>query len=142
MDFDLTIPPEAEFQSSVGLRQAIGLTAVYDHPTGVYATVSLAPEGGPLREVARRRIAGRASGPEGWQPLVADLSGWAGQRVTLRIEVRSDEPIVAPRLAWFGSPRLARSPSARGSSRPIGRVRSRRHDVDRGAGPEDRLDDR
>jgi len=142
MDFDLTIPPDAEFQSSVGLRQAIGLTAVYDHPTAVYATVSLAPEGGRLQEIARRRIPSRAGGPGGWQPLVADLSRWAGQRVTLRLEVRSDEPIAAPRLAWFGSPRLARSPNAQGRSGAVGRVPSRRHDVDGGPRTKDRLDDR
>ena len=142
VDFDLTVPDAAEFQAGVGLWQAIGMTAAYEHPKGVYATVSVQPQDGTLREVARRRVPDRANARGDWQPLVADLSQWSGQPITLRLEVRAERPIAHPRLGWFGSPRIARSPAAarRSARGPVERAGG--DDVDRGAGAADRLQDR
>lgn len=142
IEFDLTVPPAARFQADVGLWQTIGLTAAYDHPKDVYATVSVLPEGDRLREVARRRVLAGEYLQRGWQPLEADLSAWSGQKITLRLEVRSNRPLSEPRLAWFGSPRLALAPSderssARGRAAPPGR-----QDVNGRPGPANRLDHR
>jgi hypothetical protein len=45
-----------------------------------------------------------------WTPLEADLSAYAGQRVTLRLELIPDKPLARDFLAWWGSPRIALRP--------------------------------
>lgn len=110
IDFELVVPPAARFQSDIALGQTIGLTRPYEHPSGVDAVVSIAPDGESLRELVRRRIETVASPHHSWLPIEADLARWAGQRVTLRLEIRSIRTIADDRLAWFGSPRLATPP--------------------------------
>ena len=42
-----------------------------------------------------------------WSPLGVDLSGFAGQSVTLRLQVRFDWPIQRGDCGWWGSPPIA-----------------------------------
>jgi hypothetical protein len=42
-----------------------------------------------------------------WLPLEADLSPYAGARVTLRLEVIPETPLGPVTVASFGSPRIA-----------------------------------
>jgi hypothetical protein len=42
-----------------------------------------------------------------WTPLEADLSAWAGQRVTLRIELLTQMSPGPDDLGFVGSPRIA-----------------------------------
>jgi hypothetical protein len=120
IDFDLRVPPDARFQSSIALWQTIGLTSPYEHPRDVDVVVSLvalSPESvlprsgsGPRTELVRRRVLAGTGQQHGWLPLEADLAEWAGGRVALRLEIQSDRTIVNEPLAWFGSPRLATPP--------------------------------
>jgi len=110
IDFELVVPPAARFQSDIALWQTIGLTRPYEHPLGVDLVVSLTPEGGGQHELVRQRIERDSSPRDRWLPIEADLTQWAGQRVTLRLEIHSTRPITEDRLAWFGSPRLATPP--------------------------------
>jgi len=42
-----------------------------------------------------------------WLPLSVDLSRFAGHRVTLRLELRSEQEILPEhRMSWWGSPRI------------------------------------
>ncbi len=47
-----------------------------------------------------------------WHPLEADLSAYAGERATLRLELTSDAPIAPGAMAFWGSPRIALPPEA------------------------------
>lgn len=107
IDFDLTLPDDAVFQSSVALWQTIGLTSPYEHPRNVHVVVLLRSEGESFQELARRRVLEGRGQSHGWLPLEADLSPWSGQKVTLRLELRSDRTLGRGRLGWFGSPRVA-----------------------------------
>jgi hypothetical protein len=111
IDFEVTVPADATFRSGVALWRTIGLTAAYEHPRDVDVVVSLAGEDGVRVELARRRVLEGRSQSHGWLPLEADLAAWAGQRVTLRLELRADRTIEPGQLAWFGSPRLTTSPT-------------------------------
>jgi len=120
IDFEVDVPPGAEFQSDIGLWQTIGLTSPYQHPRGADVSVSIGPlpdEGAsgtpnaPMRELVRQRVLEPGTPDAGrWRPIRADLSRYAGQRVRLRLEVRSSPPLGDDPLAWFGSPRLALPP--------------------------------
>ena len=47
-----------------------------------------------------------------WTPVEIDLSPWAGQRVTLRMELETPYWIEPGTLSWVGSPRLVRGREA------------------------------
>jgi hypothetical protein len=53
-----------------------------------------------------------------WIPVEADLSTWAGQRVTLRIEVIASRRLArtrVDRIGYLGSPRIARRAADEGA---------------------------
>ncbi len=112
IDFELEIPDAAVFQAGVGYRGLVSVDHRYEHPRGSTVSVSVARGGADagFEEIARRRIDDSPRGGRRWTPLEADLSAFAGERVTLRLELRTRRPIVGDRLAWWGSPRIARRP--------------------------------
>ena len=65
---------------------------------GTFTTIAETPV--MTREVDFRR----------WTPLEADLSAWAGQRVTLRIELVTTQSPGRGHLGYVGSPRIALRP--------------------------------
>ncbi len=112
LDFELEIPPNAEFQAGVGYRGLVSVDHLYIHPAGTTLSVSVARAGGPFEELASQRIDDRAAGGRRWTPLRADLADYAGERVTLRLEVKASQPIRGDLLAWWGSPRIAVRPGS------------------------------
>jgi len=113
IDFDVEIPGEAVFQMGIGLPRTIGLTSPYTHPRDVDIVVSLRTGDDPdarFRELERVTLPRDGSRPTGWTPLETSLDAWAGERVTLRLEVQSATTLGRHRLAWFGSPRIALRP--------------------------------
>jgi len=109
LDFRLEVPPDAVFQADVGYRGLVSIDHQYIHPPGTTAVVSLRPEDADrFTELLAVRIPDGPRAGRRWRPVQADLSAWAGQRVTLRLEFRTREPLrPGRRLAWFGSPRIA-----------------------------------
>jgi hypothetical protein len=120
IDFELTIPPDAVFQAGVGFRGLVSVDHQYEHPKGTTLVVAIRRED---RESSGDGHAGRAArfervaevkiddGPRGgrsWRPVEVDLGAWAGERATLRLEVRARQGIRGDRLSWWGSPRIAR----------------------------------
>jgi hypothetical protein len=110
IDYELEIPPNARFQASAGFRSMVGLRDLYWHPAGTRVAVSIR-RGGSFERLSTLRIDdARRSGPF-WRPLEVDLSAYAGQRVTLRLEVLLDSPLEPGLLASWGSPRIALPPA-------------------------------
>jgi hypothetical protein len=118
LDFDVTIPERAVFQGSVGLRRLDDFSIRHKHPPVTSLRASLRPvdatqtTGGPTGEFARLvespAMQGRFAGRH-WTHLEADLSDYAGQRVTLRLELIASRSLPGDSIGWWGSPRIALS---------------------------------
>jgi len=108
IDFEIAVPPRAIFEAGVGLRAVPGPSGPEQHADALELQV-LARVGngaGPFALLASEPVRfGPGSGTT-WKPLEADLSAFAGQDVTLRLQA---VPLANGRpgsLAWWGSPRL------------------------------------
>jgi hypothetical protein len=117
VDFELSIPDRAVFQAGVGYRGLVSVDHQYFHPPGTTLAVWIRA-GGRFERVASLRVDDRLRAGRSWVPLEADLAAWAGQRVTLRLEVQAKRPIPPGQLGWFGSPRIAIRPPAGPSPAP------------------------
>jgi hypothetical protein len=111
LDFDLAIPPDAVFQSGVGYRGLSSVNRRYIHPPDTTARVSIRPEGAEAFETLLAiAIDDRPAAGRRWRAVEADLSHFAGQRATLRLEFQTQRAPQPDALAWFGSPRIALRP--------------------------------
>jgi hypothetical protein len=111
LDFELAIPAGAVFQAGVGYRGLSSVNHRYLHPPGTTARVSIRPEGAEAFETLLAiAIDDRPAAGRRWRAIEADLSRFAGQRATLRLEFRADRAPQPDALAWFGSPRIALRP--------------------------------
>jgi hypothetical protein len=111
IDFDLTIPEGAIFQADVGFPEATGFKAVYTHPPASQMVVSIKTNGEFQRLVAKNVLTTKKK-LRRWTPIEVDLSRFAGQDVTLRLQLRNSRPIRRIELGWWGSPRIALRPDA------------------------------
>jgi hypothetical protein len=106
LDFDLELPAGAVFQADAGMWLINGQGNIYRHPLRSLLRVSIGRDGSftPIAETAAM-----TSGVDWrrWTPLEADLSDWAGQRVTLRIELVTTQSPAPRDLGFVGSPRIA-----------------------------------
>jgi hypothetical protein len=111
VDFTLDVPAGGAFQGDVGLGGLPTSVGLLQQTAGIRLSLSvLTPDG--LHPVASVELAPDPGGERRWQPLAADLSPWAGQRVTLRIGADATTPLAQPTIAWLGSPRIIVSRSA------------------------------
>ena len=109
IDFDLSIPPDAVFQSSVGYPTATGYARVYTQPLNSLMMLSVKTEDG-FRVLSEKRVLKRAPTPRTivrWEPFEVDLAEFAGRDVTLRLSLKPKRPLRQTLLAWWGSPRIA-----------------------------------
>jgi hypothetical protein len=75
--------------------------------------VSIALEDGPFETLVERRVDDSKRAGRHWTPVEADLAAWAGQRVTLRLELVPDRAIARrEEISWWGSPRIAGPPAS------------------------------
>lgn len=137
IDFELDIPPNAIFQGDVGYPQVRSTHRNYRHPLSSRLRVSIKREAKKPKKIAvtreqhlrereeaheefevlweRQVLINRKSSlfREAWIPMEVDLSEYAGEHVTLRLELASTNPL--PRIwsedivGWWGSPRIALS---------------------------------
>ena len=111
LDYDIQVPPDAVFRAGVGYRGLVSVDHQYLHPKGTPLSVSIGRDG-RFERVVSKRIDDAPRAGRRWTPVEADLSPWAGQRVTLRLEVEAHRPIQGDRVAWWGSPRIVVPPPA------------------------------
>jgi hypothetical protein len=106
IDFEIDVPVDAVFQADVGYPVAIRAWRSHLHPERCRMVVSIGREG-EFEEVAVKRVLDTAKPTRRWTPIEVDLSPYAGQRVTLRLQLIPDSPLDSRKLAWWGSPRIA-----------------------------------
>lgn len=109
IDFDVEIPEGAVFQASLGYPAASGAGRFLEHPPASLSILSIRTDGGFV-PIGRKRIDLRRDRVRQWRPFEVDLSEYAGRRVTLRLEMRTDWLIRGFLVAWWGSPRVALRP--------------------------------
>jgi len=107
IDFEVDVPERAVFQADASLDRVFGTDEIFGIPWRSRVVVSIGRPGEmvPLAEVT---LENPFSGK--WLPLEADLARWAGQRVTLRMEVIPPARRPVGRVAeigYLGSPRIA-----------------------------------
>jgi hypothetical protein len=107
LDFRIEVPEGGRFQAGVGFRGVAGRR----QPDGLRFSVSVGVEG-RFETVAERRVDFASEGRgRTWLPLEADLSAWAGRRVTLRLAAERERPIRGRAHALWASPRIAGPPA-------------------------------
>jgi hypothetical protein len=109
IDFDLKIPEDAIFQADVGFPEATGFKAVYKHPPATQMVLSIKTDG-EFKRLAAKKVLTTTKAVRRWTPFEVDLSEFAGQDVTLRLQLRTSRPFRRVELAWWGSPRIAIRP--------------------------------
>jgi hypothetical protein len=108
IDFDVEIPEGGVFQAGIGIAALVGADNLYAQAEESFFEVAVS-RGGDFETLASVYL---AAGGYRWKPLEVDLSAYAGERVTLRLALRSDEPLDPDDVAFWGSPRIAIPPPA------------------------------
>jgi hypothetical protein len=111
IDFEIEVPARAVFQADVGYPVAIRAWRSHLHPEHCRMVVSIARDG-EFEELAVQSVLDAPKPASRWTPIEVDLSRYAGERVTLRLELIPDVPLDSRKLAWWGSPRIAQRPGA------------------------------
>jgi hypothetical protein len=113
VDYELRVPDEgARFQSGVGYRRMVSLDSVHDHPRRSHMLVEVGQDG-RFQEVARQKVSGIGGAGRRWTPIEADLTPWAGERITLRLTIDVAVPVARRDLTWWASPRIVRGAPGR-----------------------------
>ncbi|MBW1687280.1 MAG: hypothetical protein JRS35_19715 [Deltaproteobacteria bacterium] len=106
IDYEIEVPPNARFQAGVGYRGMVSLDNLHEHPKRSRMVVSLGRDG-RFEVLHSERVSDARRAGRGWTPLDLDLSAYAGEHVTLRLELVPEVPLGRSRLTWWGSPRIA-----------------------------------
>ena len=92
------------------MGQMTGISDFYRHPRRARVEVSIASEGG-FETLERVSVMSGRNAGSGWVPVEIDLSAYAGQRITLRLQLLPEGAgFEAGALTWWGSPRIALRP--------------------------------
>lgn len=108
IDFEIDVPERAVFQADASLGSVFSENEIFRVPPVSRLVVSLGREGElvPIAEVTLG-----LGWSQRWIPLEADLAPWAGQRVTLRLELFRPKGGTFGKfvqIGYLGSPRVAR----------------------------------
>lgn len=113
IDFEIEVPEGAFFQGDASLGAVFSEDDIFRAPPRSRVVVSIG-RAGDLEPVAEVALRGGGPPSQRWIPLEADLSAWAGQRVTLRLELIREELAFTDfvPIGYLGSPRIARRGAA------------------------------
>jgi hypothetical protein len=109
----IEIPPNAVFQSSVGLENMSSTIDFHKHPKNSRLVLWVAREGEEFERIHEQSVFTlnyRKTAGRDWIPFDADLSDYAGETVSVRLEFEIDRNIKPDMVSWFGSPRIAVRP--------------------------------
>jgi hypothetical protein len=110
VDFEIDVPERAAFQADASLGSAFSESEIFTVPphSRILVSIGRAGELAPIAEVTLG-----AGNSQRWIPLEADLAAWAGQRMTLRLELLRPDTFALTKsvqIGYLGSPRLVRRP--------------------------------
>jgi hypothetical protein len=123
LDWQIEVPAGARLQVDTGFIAMPSMTDLHEHPLASRIEVSLRRDGA-FERLARQVLHLNRAEPPHWQPLEVDLSKYAGERVTLRIELEPEAPIGRSNLSWLGSPRITLAPELPAGDSDAGRAPS------------------
>jgi hypothetical protein len=106
----IEIPPNAVFQSSVGLENMSSTVDFHKHPKNARLVLWVAREGEEFERLHEQSVFSmnyRRKAGRDWTPFEADLGAYAGETLTFRLEFEVDRRIKPDLVSWFGSPRIA-----------------------------------
>ena len=105
VDIELDVPAHARFEADVGLGRVLTSSGEIFRPVAeTYSVIVL--HAGESTLLLERKLPPDPHGEETWRAVEADLSPFAGQRITLRLQVVPDRPQTQYSVAWWGSPRI------------------------------------
>lgn len=108
LDYEIDVPAAARFEAGVGFRGMASLDDLHEHPRRSRMRVLIRGPGSDFEELVTVRIDDSRGAGRRWTPAETDLGPWAGERVTLRLELVPELALDARAdLAWWGSPRIA-----------------------------------
>jgi hypothetical protein len=107
IDYEIEVPEGGVFQADVGLAAIAGQQR--GHPRWVTFSLSVSSGGAFETLESQEVLRGRSEG-KSWTPFEVDLGGYAGRRITLRLEVTSRRALRRHEIAWWGSPRVIARP--------------------------------
>ena len=118
IDFEIEVPERALFQADASLGSVFSENEIFRIPPRSRILVSIGHDGetAPIAELTLG-----TGWSQRWIPLEADLSAWAGQRVTLRLELLRPERSPLTRfseIGYLGSPRIVRRAEREASGVP------------------------
>jgi hypothetical protein len=90
----------------VGFRGMVSLDSLHEHPKRSRMVVSLG-RNGRFEVLHSERVSDARHAGRRWTPLDLDLSAYAGEKITLRLELVPEVPLGQRDLTWWGSPRIA-----------------------------------
>ncbi len=105
LDFDIDVPANAIFQGDVGLWVVNGRDNIYRHPSRTTLRVSVLENGG-FQTLASQPAMSRGADWRRWTPVEVDLSRYAGQSITLRLELDAGYRLPSDQISYWGSPRI------------------------------------
>lgn len=111
LDWRLELPAGARLQVDTGFIGMASSDDMHEHPLRSRIVISIGRDG-VFEPVARHVLHLDRSDTPRWQPVEVDLSRWAGERVTLRIELEPEYAVGRSDLAWLGSPRIVIAPGS------------------------------
>jgi hypothetical protein len=115
VDFELVVPARARFEADLGIFAVNTTRGPFTPRWGGTYRVSVLHEG-RADLLAEAFIPDDPRGNATWQPIAADLSPWAGQRVVLRLEVVPAKERRRLLFGFWGSPRVVSA--AQGQTEP------------------------
>jgi hypothetical protein len=117
LDWQIDVPPGARLQVDTGFIGMASNEDMHEHPLRSRIVISLG-RNGAFETLDRHVLHLNRSDTPHWQPIEVDLSGFAGERVTLRIALEAEFAVGTRDLAWLGSPRIALAPEPAASDAP------------------------
>ncbi len=117
LDFSVDLPANAVFRSDLGLAWVSGPNGTRQHARGLQMAVQIRNSSDTSNPKTFRRVHSQAvrlnrASAGRWTPFEVDLSAFAGQSVTLRLESVAREPLGPDAIAWWGSPAIVTRPVA------------------------------
>ncbi len=112
LDWQLEVPNGARLQLDTGFLGMPSTDDIHEHPLMSQIVVSVRRDGA-FEKLDRHVLHLSRNDTLHWQPFEVDLSKYAGEHVTLRVELVPEMAVGIRDLAWLGSPRIALAPELR-----------------------------